>query len=265
MSVEHVRFALDQATNVSGSELLVLVALAEWADPNGKCWPSHDSIAARARVSRRQAIRLVQSLTEKGWIRQVARRQYSNEYYVRCDIAVADVTLNSDVTSSVSDVTFPASDVTSSATRCDIAMSPEPPIEPPIRTTSKNHQSGERAKRATQISDVFEPSPDQVFWAVNIAGLRDDAEVWAETEKFMDYHRAKGSTMKDWAAAWRNWMRNSVTYRKPSNGNGRASPVKLTAFERSMQEADKLERMMNGTYEPDSDTDNVYETTGVVR
>ena len=52
--------------------------------------------------------------------------------------------------------------------------------------------------------------------------------------------------------------------RTPKTSNGRASP-KLTAFEQSMANIDKVERMMNGTYDPADDTGNVFETTGVVR
>ena len=232
LSIAHVQFALDHATNVSGSELLVLVSLAEWADADGFCWPSHDSIARRARVSRRQAIRLVQNLVDKGLVKQVGRRQRSNEYVITCDIAASQQSEMSHVTSSAPDVTSGASHVTPSALTCDIAMSPEP-IEPPIRTTSKNHQ-GERARRATQIPDVFEVTDELYGWAWSELDIQ-RAEVDRETAKFMDYHRAKGSTMKDWVAAWRNWMRNSVTFKRPaaSNGNGRAAPVKLSNYEMS--------------------------------
>ena len=89
MSHQHVRFALDRALDVSGSELLVLVALAEWADDEGLCWPSHDSIAKRARVSRRQVIRLVQSLVNRGLVEVDERRQRSNTYRLICDIAMS--------------------------------------------------------------------------------------------------------------------------------------------------------------------------------
>lgn len=156
MSHQHVRFAFDHALDVSGSELLVLIALAEWANDDDECWPSHDSIAKRARVSRRQVIRLVQSLVSRGLVEVDQRRQYSNKYRLRCDkttahlrcdssdarcdTAMADVTSESDVTFGAPDVTSRVSDVTSSASRCDTTMSPEPPIEPPKRTTTKNHQ-----------------------------------------------------------------------------------------------------------------------------
>lgn len=45
-----------------------------------------------------------------------------------------------------------------------------------------------------------------------------------EFEKFTNYHRAKGSTMLDWEAAWRTWVGNAVGRfagpRGPSAANG---------------------------------------------
>jgi epoxyqueuosine reductase QueG len=34
----------------------------------------------------------------------------------------------------------------------------------------------------------------------------------AETEKFLDWHRAKGSLFKDWNAAWRSWIRKAAEF-----------------------------------------------------
>lgn len=47
------------------------------------------------------------------------------------------------------------------------------------------------------------------------------ADLDAETEQMLDRHRSKGSTFKDWTAAWRTWMRNT----KKFNANGHAQPV----------------------------------------
>lgn len=33
-----------------------------------------------------------------------------------------------------------------------------------------------------------------------------------QTAQFLDHHRAKGSTFKDWTAAWRTWMSNAQRY-----------------------------------------------------
>ena len=40
--------------------------------------------------------------------------------------------------------------------------------------------------------------------------------VESETASFLDHHTAKGSTFRDWTAAWRTWMRNSQKWQKPS-------------------------------------------------
>lgn len=41
-----------------------------------------------------------------------------------------------------------------------------------------------------------------------------------ELEQFKDHHRAKGSRMKDWQAAFRTWLANAVKFQKGGNGGG---------------------------------------------
>jgi len=36
-----------------------------------------------------------------------------------------------------------------------------------------------------------------------------------EIEAFRDYHLARGTTMADWEAAFRTWLRNATQWRKP--------------------------------------------------
>lgn len=55
-------------------------------------------------------------------------------------------------------------------------------------------------------------------WAVEI-GV--PAEILrAQTDKFLDHHRAKGSTFKDWDSAWRTWMRNAVEFSQRRAAHG---------------------------------------------
>lgn len=49
-----------------GAELLVLLALADWSNDRGECDPSYSQLARKARVDRRRAIRIVQSLARDG-------------------------------------------------------------------------------------------------------------------------------------------------------------------------------------------------------
>jgi DNA-binding IclR family transcriptional regulator len=51
-----------------GSELLALLALADWSDDGGRCWPSMAAIAKKARLSRSQAQRIVHHLIEDGFL-----------------------------------------------------------------------------------------------------------------------------------------------------------------------------------------------------
>jgi hypothetical protein len=51
-----------------GSHLLALLALADWGDDNGMCYPSMTAIAQKVRLSRPQARRVVHSLIDEGFV-----------------------------------------------------------------------------------------------------------------------------------------------------------------------------------------------------
>jgi len=272
MSIKHVQFALDGVPGLNAGQRLTLVSLGEWANDDGVCWPSHDTIAKRVGVGRRQVIRIIDQLESMGAIERIERKQYSNKYRVRCDIAMshpksspdvtptAHVTSKADVTLGTPDVTSTTADVTSRASRCDIAMSPEPlrtvkepPIEPPGRA---------RAKKATQVPDAFEVTDELYDWAwfqLTIPKQRVDAE----TDKFLDHFRANGKTMKDWTAAWKNWMRRSLEFGPRNQSNGRASPGRMSAFDETQAAITEVFERINGTRSEaqHETTDDVFETT----
>lgn len=111
------------------------------------------------------------------------------------------------------------------------AAQPDPLHTTTATTTSSKEDRADKSaarKRANQIPDGYTLSEDLLKWtrvahpSVNIAH---------EFEQFRDYHRAKGSTMKDWDAAWRTWVRNSVkfarTESKPSDASLWDKPLEL--------------------------------------
>ena len=51
-----------------GSELLALLALADWSDDDGRCYPSMSAIADKTRLSRSQAQRVVHNLIDSGFV-----------------------------------------------------------------------------------------------------------------------------------------------------------------------------------------------------
>ncbi len=57
-----------------GRELLTLLALADWADDNGGCFPSYDTIAKKVRVKKRtHAIKIVKDLIAAGELFKVGK------------------------------------------------------------------------------------------------------------------------------------------------------------------------------------------------
>lgn len=56
------------SSHQEGGRLLVLLALADWADDDGKCWPKLSQLATKARMSVRTAQRALLDLEEEGEI-----------------------------------------------------------------------------------------------------------------------------------------------------------------------------------------------------
>lgn len=73
------------------------------------------------------------------------------------------------------------------------------------------------AKRRRRLPDDWQPNQQHHGYAV--ANQIDLAVEWPQ---FADHHRSKGTTMLDWDAAFRNWLRNAVKFRA-RNGTGPAN------------------------------------------
>lgn len=85
-----------------------------------------------------------------------------------------------------------------------------PPIYPPAQTAPRK---ASRAKARTSISEDARPTDRdrEEGRKVGMAGDVFDRQ-W---RKFVDHHRAKGSLMADWAAAWRTWCGNFPSFGQP--------------------------------------------------
>lgn len=68
MSVRMIARVWDDYPGSGGSELLALLALADWSDDQGFCFPSMSAIASKTRLSRSQAQRVVHALIDGGFI-----------------------------------------------------------------------------------------------------------------------------------------------------------------------------------------------------
>lgn len=61
-----VQTAVWEGFSSGGSELLVMLALSDWADDEGRCWPSIAKVAEKCRLSRSQVQRVVHRLIAGG-------------------------------------------------------------------------------------------------------------------------------------------------------------------------------------------------------
>lgn len=100
MSIRYVATVLDKLPDLSATDTLVLIALADYAsDDTRQCWPSVATIARRARLTRRAVQKRLRSLEERGLI-EVSQgghqygRNTASQYRLRFDhdgAIVADV------------------------------------------------------------------------------------------------------------------------------------------------------------------------------
>lgn len=125
---------------------------------------------------------------------------------------------------------------------------------PPVAIAT-SPKGGKRTPRIL-VAD-FQPSEEQVEQAIDY-GVPPE-QVAFETEKWRDYHAAKGDVVKDAPASWRTWMRNAVTYaaKDRASPGGRASPVTFAqqrqknndaAFDAVFSKLREQEANGNGTY-----------------
>ena len=80
-----------------------------------------------------------------------------------------------------------------------------------------------RQKRPTALPEDFSPAETGIAYAVT-------RRLSLETElaSFRNWHQAKGTTMKDWQAAWRTWCDKAVEFGRAGQyggGGARASPA----------------------------------------
>lgn len=92
MSIAVMARIWQTATELSGSELLVLLALADFGDDTGgNIYPSMTTLAGKARLSESQARRVVRRLVEAGYVEIVeaggwdGQRNRANEYQIVFD------------------------------------------------------------------------------------------------------------------------------------------------------------------------------------
>lgn len=75
MSIKVMARVWEDFPGGGGSELLTMLALADWSDDSGYCWPSIQSVALKTRLSRSQAQRVLHGLRDIGFVSVVGNER----------------------------------------------------------------------------------------------------------------------------------------------------------------------------------------------
>lgn len=88
-------------------------------------------------------------------------------------------------------------------------------LDTETETDTESDTESPSANRATTAPSHMLITEPMRKWASS-KGLRFSLD--EETERFLDFHRSKGSKFKDWTAAWRTWMSRAEDYKPRRNG-----------------------------------------------
>lgn len=87
MSFQAMAWAIKQKTPSTASKLVLLV-LANYADDENSCYPSHDHISTISHCTRRSVITYIKQLEKNGFINVVRTKdgmKKINRYILRCE------------------------------------------------------------------------------------------------------------------------------------------------------------------------------------
>ncbi|MFE4469528.1 hypothetical protein ACFRFH_12005 [Leifsonia sp. NPDC056824] len=191
----------DEATSgINGNEMILLLALADVADDNGRCrfvaeeeGLTYDALAVKARVDRRTIERLIPRLRERGLVSHVrGSKVRPNEFAILVPWAQTstDKVSGNGSDSPTAGTTFPDSgDIGTSLKRIDVIRDDKP-------------------RRGSRITEGWKPSEGLIRWARQHCPSVGPVE----SANFVDYWLARpgqGGLKLDWDATWRTWMRRA--------------------------------------------------------
>ena len=247
----------------SASKKSVLLFFASFASDDGTgIWVSKARIADELEISRRTVQRVCEELCAAGLLSEVGQRKCKNGFTIEYSIdlhALKRLPLAGDILSPLDEET--TGDTMTRVSPCHVTrdtLSPQDvtPCHPnPIGTVKEPPSPPLNAPRADLLGEpVDEPPPRKRAvalpdgWVPSAKNVEDarkanfsDEEIRNEAGHFRDHHHARGTTFKNWDAAWRTWLRNARKFggsapRRPSGS--RAHENLMSGFARALDQFD---------------------------
>jgi hypothetical protein len=191
MSISVMASVWDESS-LSGTELLLLLAIADFADERGIAYPSVATLARKIRMSDRNVRYLLTNLVESGELEidRNAGPKGCNLFRVKWASGVK----------SISGVKPIAVGGEAHSRKGVKPTSPEPSLN--------HHEPSVKRARAARLPADWSPSETDLQFCRT---KRPDLDAVDLADRFRDYWcavpDAKGMKV-DWAATWRNWVRN---------------------------------------------------------
>lgn len=177
MSIDVSKFYWDQCTNIKGSDRLVIIALAEYCNESGWCFPSVHELARRCQLSDRGTQKILAKLAAGGHIAIDANqgtRKTSGSPTHRYHLLAYQCNLNSAKGEPMRSPLMDEPDtskgepmrssldaekgeqnairVNKTAAKGEPASSPEPPIDPPIDPNTNNATRAQAPAQPTKAA-----------------------------------------------------------------------------------------------------------------
>jgi len=216
----------------------VLTSLCSFADKDGWCRVGQDKIAERARTNNARVSSSLSDLCKWGWVnKKRIGKMKANVYQVLMDRELdeslpmpdenecfADTAKHVNCQDSKSEL--PPEQITFAHTANPLgtpfsntvlntnivgAQSAQPPPEP---DQPKRKSVPRGSARGARIPENWSPTTKDYAFAAEQGLSRE--EINHEHEQFRDHWvsaTGKGSTKRDWSAAWRTWVRNTIKWR----------------------------------------------------
>lgn len=239
-----------RARTGSGTLKHVLLALANFADENGLCWPSQERLAFNTELTDRTIRDALKKLEEAGWIKRQARYNpdgtRKNDFIFlqihRKDLPVADPPTGKWRTD--------PPEIHDTSHRKDVPGNLHRELPTPLANARGAHarepsgnviQIEEARAKLPKRQPAKRPIPEDLditpaFAELLTAKGYTEEEIRDEWENFKDHHNACGNTFKRPDLAARKWARNCrhrVVARQAASGrNGRPPVTEFRIFER---------------------------------
>lgn len=176
------------------SERMVLLALADYANDAGTCWPSISGIQKKSCLSERGVQTVIRRLQDAGWIEIEAGggRKNANLYRIKTPQRL-----------------HPAGNAPpqmDAETPQMTAVNPAGAAPEPLRTIKEPSE----IKRAAQFPENWMPNEKTIEWC--ISKQYDETQIGQMVEDCVNHHRGKGNTFKCFESAFRTWASHQIKF-----------------------------------------------------